>query len=81
MQNTKLIKEITNKQAGDTGELEVIELVPCPNCGKKLMILPTNYPLFDAQCTSCSFRAQIKTNQSKPKKKSLMLGGKLWKKY
>lgn len=56
-----------NKQNGDQGELDVCELVPCPNCGKKLMILPPNYPLYDVQCTGCSFRAQVKTNASKPK--------------
>ena len=32
------------------------------------MTLPPNYPLFDVQCTGCNFRAQIKTNKSKPKK-------------
>ena len=32
------------------------------------MLLPPNYPLFDIQCTGCSFRAQVKTNQSRPKK-------------
>lgn len=58
---------MNNKKSGDSGELEVVDLVPCPNCGKKLMILPPNYPLFDVQCTGCSFRAQVKTNQSKPK--------------
>jgi len=58
----------TNRQSGDQGENEVIELVPCPNCGKKLMGLPQNYPLYDIQCTGCSFRAQVKTNQSKPKR-------------
>jgi DNA-directed RNA polymerase subunit RPC12/RpoP len=57
-----------NKQFGDAGEKEVVELIPCPNCGKELMILPPSYPLFDVQCSGCSFRAQIKTNQSKPKK-------------
>lgn len=57
----------SNKQSGDRGEQEVIRLVPCPNCGKKLMALPSNYPLYDVQCTGCSFRAQVKTNQSKPK--------------
>ena len=31
------------------------------------MILPPSYPLFDVQCTGCSFRAQVKTNISKPK--------------
>ncbi len=58
---------VSNKQAGTEGETEVIKLVPCPNCGKKLMALPSNYPLYDVQCTGCSFRAQVKTNQSKPK--------------
>jgi DNA-directed RNA polymerase subunit RPC12/RpoP len=57
-----------NKPVGDQGELEVVELVKCPNCSKKLMVLPPSYPLFDVQCTGCSFRAQIKTNLSKPKK-------------
>ena len=56
-----------NKISGDAGELEIVDLVPCPNCNKKLMILPPSYPLFDVQCTGCSFRAQIKTNHSKPK--------------
>jgi DNA-directed RNA polymerase subunit RPC12/RpoP len=61
------IKIANNKVAGDSGELEVIALVPCPNCGKKLMVLPPNYPLYDVQCTGCSFRAQVKTNNCKPK--------------
>ena len=56
-----------NKQAGDAGEAEVAKLVPCPNCGKRLMQLPQNYPLYDLQCTGCSFRAQVKTNKCKPK--------------
>ena len=56
-----------NKQHGDEGELDVVNLVPCPNCGKKLMTLPQNYPLYDVQCTGCSFRAQVKTNHCKPK--------------
>jgi len=56
-----------NGKAGDLGEQEVVDLVACPNCGKKLMQLPKNYPLFDLQCTGCSFRAQVKTNQSRPK--------------
>ena len=57
-----------NKPVGHAGELDVIKKVPCPNCGKKLMQLPENYPLYDVQCTGCSFRAQVKTNLSKPKK-------------
>jgi len=31
------------------------------------MKLPPNYPLYDVQCTGCSFRAQVKTNKCKPK--------------
>lgn len=56
-----------NQLSGDSGELEVVKLVPCPNCGKELMTLPKNYPLYDVQCTGCLFRAQVKTNNSKPK--------------
>ena len=56
-----------SKQAGDIGEREVVELVACPNCGKQLVELPPNYPLYDVQCSGCSFRAQVKTNSSKPK--------------
>jgi DNA-directed RNA polymerase subunit RPC12/RpoP len=55
------------KAPGDIGENEVVSLIPCPNCGKKLIQLPKNYPLYDIQCTGCSFRAQVKTNNSKPK--------------
>ena len=56
-----------NKKAGDEGEKEVLNLVACPHCKKSLMQLPPNYPLYDLQCTGCSFRAQVKTNNSKPK--------------
>lgn len=59
---------MTNKQNGDFGENEIVELINCPNCLKKLMLLPTGYPLYDVQCTGCNFRAQVKTNLSKPKK-------------
>lgn len=31
------------------------------------MVLPPNYPLYDVQCTGCLFRAQVKTNNCKPK--------------
>lgn len=57
-----------NKKIGDQGELEIVRLVPCPNCKKPLMKLPPNYPLYDLQCTGCNFRAQVKTNRSRPKK-------------
>jgi len=56
-----------NKQSGNDGEKEVVNKVCCPNCGKKLMLLPPNYPLYDIQCVGCSFRAQVKTNRNKPK--------------
>jgi hypothetical protein len=56
-----------NKMAGDEGEREVIELIPCPNCGKRLMGLPSGFPLYDVQRTRCLFRAQVKTNNTKPK--------------
>src|SRR5688572_17497133 len=52
---------------GAQGEKEIVDSVPCPNCGKGLMPLPKNYPLYDVQCTGCSFRAQVKTSNSKPK--------------
>ena len=38
------------KKTGKEGELEIVKNVACPNCQKKLMRLPTNYPLFDVQC-------------------------------
>ncbi len=63
-----------NKQFGDEGEKEVVDLIPCPNCGKELMVLPPNYPLFDVQCSGCSFRAQVKTNKSRPKASILGAG-------
>ena len=52
---------------GGAGEKEVIRLVRCPNCGKRLKQQPPGYPLYDVHCTACSFRAQVKTNQRKPK--------------
>lgn len=58
---------MNNRLAGDTGELEVITLVSCPNCSKSLMLLPKNFPMYDIQCTNCTFRAQVKTKNSKPK--------------
>lgn len=58
---------INNKITGDKGELDVIKRVACPNCNRKLMLLPNSYPLYDVQCRGCFFRAQVKsTNGSKP---------------
>ena len=56
-----------NQNVGNKGELDVINKVVCPNCRRKLMLLPKNYPLVDVQCKGCHFRAQIKTQQTKPK--------------
>lgn len=59
---------VSNKITGDKGELEVIELIRCPNCVRKLMLLPNSYPLYDVQCTGCFFRAQVKSSTgSKPR--------------
>ncbi len=55
-----------NKIVGDKGEQEVVELVSCPNCASKLMLLPTSFPMYDVQCTRCLFRAQVKTASKKP---------------
>lgn len=55
-----------NKPKGDAGEKEVVRRVPCPNCGRKLMLMPKNYPMYDIQCTACNFRAQVKTNHTRP---------------
>ena len=52
---------------GKLGEKEIVDNVGCPNCNKSLMQLPENYPLFDLQCTGCSFRVQVKSINSKPK--------------
>lgn len=60
------MKVVNNKVLGDTGEIEVIDLVSCPNCSEKMMLLPNSFPLYDIQCTACNFRAQIKTNNTKP---------------
>lgn len=49
------------------GEQDVVDQAPCPNCDKPLQQLPTNYPLYDVQCTGCSFRAQVKTVRAAPK--------------
>jgi DNA-directed RNA polymerase subunit RPC12/RpoP len=58
---------MSNKETGDKGELEVCKLVPCPNCGNKLVLLPQGFPMYDVQCSRCLFRAQVKTVNSKPK--------------
>ncbi len=61
------IKKQERKAIGDYGELEIVKLIKCPNCSKKLMTLPKSYPLYDIQCVGCNFRVQVKTSNSKPK--------------
>lgn len=56
-----------SKISGALGESEVCDLVPCPNCGKKLMRLPEGFPMFDVQCSRCLFRSQVKTVSERPK--------------
>ena len=70
----------SNRKQGDLGEKDVVKKIPCPNCGKKLMVLPHNYPLYDIQCTACIFRAQIKTNKKKPAKEIFGAGWKIMEK-
>lgn len=57
----------SQQRTGDRGEREIRRRAPCPNCGKALAHLPTNFPLYDLQCEGCSFRAQVKTCVSSPK--------------
>ncbi len=52
---------------GELGEIEVVKLVPCPNCSKQLMKLPKGFPMYDVQCSGCLFRAQVKTTTSSPR--------------
>lgn len=57
----------TPHREGRAGEADIVRLIRCPNCGCRLMPLPRSYPLYDVQCTGCLFRAQVKTNNCKPK--------------
>lgn len=56
-----------SQEIGDAGEREVASKVLCPNCKRKLMLLPKGYPLVDIQCTGCYFRAQVKTTPTPPR--------------
>jgi DNA-directed RNA polymerase subunit RPC12/RpoP len=58
---------MSKRNVGVLGEEEVRKKVRCPNCGRELMLLPPSYPLVDVQCTGCLFRAQIKTQLTKPR--------------
>ena len=69
-----------NKDSGTIGEKEVVEFIKCPNCKKKLMLLPKNYPLVDIQCTACHFRAQVKTINASPKNISFGAGWEIMNK-
>ncbi len=54
-----------SKQVGELGEKFIVENLPCPNCGNELMRLSPGFPLYDVQCTSCIFRAQVKSARTK----------------
>lgn len=69
-----------NKLSGDIGEKEVCEKVPCPNCGKKLILLPSGFPMYDVQCSRCLFRAQVKTVNSPPRNTILGAGWEIYEK-
>lgn len=71
---------MNNKLIGDIGENEVVQHVACPNCGKKLMLLPPNFPMYDVQCTGCTFRAQVKTSSTKPKNEVFGAGYDIYEK-
>jgi len=61
--------------SGKAGEQAVVEVVSCPNCHSKLMLLPPGFPLFDVQCTRCMFRAQVKTVRCPPPKDQIFGAG------
>ena len=71
---------MSNKESGDTGEKEVCELVPCPNCDSTLTLLPPSFPLADIQCSRCQFRAQVKTISGKPSDSILGAGYDIYEK-
>jgi len=53
----------------------VVDVVPCPNCRSKLVLLPPGFPLFDVQCTRCMFRAQVKTARCAPPRDQIFGAG------
>jgi hypothetical protein len=61
--------------SGRAGEAAVVEVVRCPNCQSKLLLLPPGFPLFDVQCTRCMFRAQVKTVRAAPLKDQVFGAG------
>ncbi len=69
-----------NKLKGDEGEKEVREKVKCPNCGNRLVSLPSGFPMFDVQCSRCMFRAQIKTVNSSPRNSIFGAGWDIYEK-
>lgn len=62
------------KTIGDLGEDFVAKNAPCPACGKTLTKLPESYPLFDLQCSACTFRCQVKATGKRPQKNILGAG-------
>jgi len=60
-------KSNKHRSAGDVGEAYVVRRIRCPHCNKRLIRLPAGFPLFDVHCEGCVFRAQVKTNNAKPR--------------
>lgn len=56
-----------NKAFGHNGAKDVVAKMLCPYCGNRLILLPPDFPLYDIQCSACTFRAQVKTNNGKPR--------------
>jgi len=52
---------MNHKETGEDGELEVIKLVPCPNCKKKLMKLPKNTPYM--MCSVLAVHLELKSKR------------------
>ena len=56
------------QRRGRAGEADVVKKANCPDCGAKLALLrKKNAPLFDVECTGCSFMAQIKAPRGRPR--------------
>jgi hypothetical protein len=63
------------QQIGEKGVIDIARRVDCPNCGEVMRPIPKNHPLFNIQCTCCSFRAHVKTSTQPPKS---VLAGAGW---
>ena len=51
---------MSNKETGDIGEQEVCDLVGCPNCSSKLMLLPPSFPLAASYVVGVNLELKLK---------------------